>query len=79
MDIEEIIDKINGHGDNKILLAVYEDKINLTLNYSTRADSEQSLKLYTFLKFYLKQLEKELDDTFEKMYFDSEEDGGEGE
>ena len=77
--MEGIIDKINGHGDNKILLAVYEDKINLTLNYSTRADSEQSLNLYTFLKFYLKQLEKELDDTFEKMYFDSDEPVGEGE
>lgn len=69
--MNEIIDKINNQGDNKILFVIYEDKLNLNLNYSTRANEEQILKLYTFLKFYIKQLEKSLDDSFEEMYFES--------
>ena len=77
--IDEIIDKINNQGDNKILFAVYEDKINLNLNYSSRANEEQILKLYTFLKFYLKQFEKGLDESFEEMYFEEGNEDGKSE
>ncbi len=72
----DIIEKINTQGNNKILFMIYEDKIKLTLNYSNKTNEEEILKLYTFLKFYLKQLEKELDLSFEEMYFATEEENG---
>ena len=74
MKINEILDAVNNKGEDKIIFMVYEDRINLTLNYSHRTNEEQLLKLYTFLKFYLKQMEKQLDLTFESMYFPDEEE-----
>lgn len=71
--IDEIIEKINQQGDNKILFIVYENKIELTLNYQREANEEQILKLYSFLKFYLKQFENELNFIFEDIYYNDDE------